>query len=321
MQVTVVFGGSGFVGRRVVAKFVAAGHHVIVPTRQRERIKEDLIVLPNTDVVACDPFDQYSLAKLVARAETVVNLVGILHETERGEFDNVHVECVRRLTDAVAGASNVRQLIHVSALNAVPGAPSRYLRSKGKGEAYVTKVGLTELTIIRPSVVFGAGDNFVNLFAKLLRLAPILFVPNGEARFQPIWVDDLADMIVACMHNPDCYGKVLSAGGPDELNLMEIVMQLRDAMNIKRKVFSLNSFASTMLATFMEFIPFLPPLLTRDNLASMSVPSVCDATKGNNAEALVTKPLTRLRDYLQATCGATSSSNSYNDFRHQARRN
>ena len=320
MHETVIFGGSGFIGRRIVAKLVTAGHHVIVPTRQRGRVKNDVIVLPNTDVVACDPFDQHSLTKLVSRAETVINLVGILHETENGAFENVHVECVRRLTDAVAGMRNVRQLIHISALNAAPGAPSRYLRSKGKGEAYVTKVGRTEWTIIRPSVVFGKGDSFVNLFATLLRLAPILGVPKADAQFQPIWVDDLASMVTSCVHNPDCYSKTLSAGGPQVLTLRQIVTELRDVLRLKRKVFALDALSSRLLATMLEYVPFLPPMLTRDNLASMTLPSVCE-TKGNDAAKLLAPtPLMRLSDYLQANHSLVSVVSAYNDYRHQARR-
>ena len=314
-----MFGGSGFVGSRVANRLVERGLHVIIPTRQRERVKHDLIVLPNTDVVPCNPSDSKSMAKLIDRADHVFNLVGILHESHKHTFEKIHVEFVRRLTETVSQKDNVRHVIHVSAINAMTGAPSRYLRSKGKGEAYITKLGRMHWTVIRPSVVFGAGDLFVGMFERLLGMAPVMAVPCPDAQFQPIWVDDLAEMIVSCLHNPKSFNKALLAGGPEVLRLLEIIQAVMEATGKKRPVVPLGKGVSRMMAGTMEHIPLLPKMLTRDNIDSMSLPNVCEGT--NDTANFVSNRLTSLRDYLVATRGQPPHIENYNEYRHIARRN
>src|ERR1700716_846684 len=164
-----VLGGSGFVGRHLVARLAAAGRRVIVPTRQRERAKH-LILLPTVDVVEVDIHNEAVLAQLAWRASVVVNLVGILNEPRRGEFDRVHVELARKLV-AACGVAGVSRLLHMSALNAHPKGPSRYLRTKGEAEAIVATSSLA-WTIFRPSVIFGRGDWVLKLFHKLKRRMP-----------------------------------------------------------------------------------------------------------------------------------------------------
>ena len=318
METVVLFGGSGFVGRRVAKHLVEAGMHVIIPTRKRERVKTDLIVLPNTDVVSCDPSDSKSMSKLVGRADIVINLVGILHESSRYTFEDIHVEFVRRLSDTVSQADNVRQVIHFSALNSTTGAPSRYLRSKGKGEAFITKLGRVRWTVIRPSVVFGSGDSFVGMFTRMLRIAPVVALPCPDAMFQPIWVDDLAKMTMACLHNPSCFDKPLSAGGPETLRLLEIVRHVMEVNGIRRPVIPLNKGLSRLMATAMEFTPLLPKMLTRDNVDSMSLPSAC--VNSNHAAKLVKGRLTTLRNYLVAEKSQHPHVETYNEYRHVARR-
>lgn len=317
METAVLFGGSGFIGRRLAKRLVESGRHVIIPTRQRERVKKDLIVLPNTDVAACDPGDGKSMAKLVARSDIVVNLVGILHETGRHTFENTHVEFVRRLADTVSQSDNVRQVVHFSALNAMTGAPSRYLRSKGKGEAFITKVGRVRWTVIRPSVVFGQGDSFASMFERLMHIVPVMAVPCPDAQFQPIWVDDLAQMTVSCLHNPHCFDKALTAGGPETLRLLEIIRGIMEVGGIRRPVIPLNKGLSRMMAAAMEFTPFLPKMLTRDNVDSMSLPSTCE--NANDAARIIPGRLTSLRDYLLAE-RTRHSHTGYDEYRHSARR-
>lgn len=318
MEKVVVFGGSGFIGRRVVKHLVENGFHAIVPTRRRERVKDEFIVLPNTDVVMCDPHQPKAIATLLAEADIVINLVGILHERGRHTFEAIHVEFVRRLADALGQARHVRQFIHFSALNAMTGAPSRYLRSKGKGEVHVTKIGSCEWTVIRPSVVFGEGDSFLSLLTELMRWLPVMALPGAAARFQPIWVDDLARMTIACIHNPQCFGKALNAGGPETLRFAEILANLIAASGRRRYVIRLSGGMSRMLAFMMELIPFMPPLLTRDNLDSMKLPATCESS--NHAKELVPGRLTALRDHLAATGHRLPPGARYSDFRHIARR-
>ena len=188
-----VLGGSGFVGRHIVARLAAAGWDVVVPTRYRERAKH-LILLPTVDVLEADIHDPLALEQLAAGADAAINLVGILNETRRGDFDRTHVELPRKVV-AACHAARVPRLLHMSALNAGGKAPSRYLRSKGEGEALVAESDLV-WTIFQPSVIFGREDSFLNLFARLEHFLPVIALARADARFQPFYVGDVADAFV-----------------------------------------------------------------------------------------------------------------------------
>lgn len=320
MQTVLVLGGSGFIGRSVVKTLVTQGYHVLVPTRRRERVKDDLIILPNTDVVACDPFEPAALSKLLANADYVINLVGILHENKRESFETVHVEHVRRLVDTIANAERVRQLIHVSALNATPGAPSRYLRSKGKGESFVSKISRGNWTIIRPSVVFGNGDSFFGLFGKLLQWFPVMLLPMPDARMQPVFVKDLVAVITGSIGNPKMYARTCNVAGPNRYSLRELMQLLMTCRGPVRPLVGASNWTSKMLATVLELIPFMPPLLTKDNLASMSVPSECEPATNVAVEFAAGGKLVSVREYLLATRARRNQPAIYSEFRHGARR-
>ena len=161
----------------LVAALVAAGHRVVVPTRRREAAKH-LILLPTVDVVEADIHDEGTLGRLMARADVAINLVGILNESRKGDFDRVHVELTRKVI-AACRASGVRRLLHMSALNADVRGPSRYLQSKGEAEAIVRESGLA-WTVFRPSVIFGREDAFLNLFATLQRMLPVVALGCAE---------------------------------------------------------------------------------------------------------------------------------------------
>ena len=184
----VVLGGSGFVGSALVARLAAQGDNVVVPVRRRAPARH-LILLPTVDVVEADVHDPATLAALVRGADAVVNLVGILNESGRTTFERVHADLTRGTVDACR-AGGVRRLLHMSALNADPSGPSRYLRSKGEAEAAVVASGLA-WTIFRPSVIFGAGDSFLTLFARLARALPVIALAAPDARFQPVHVGDV----------------------------------------------------------------------------------------------------------------------------------
>ena len=316
---TVIFGGSGFVGSRLARLLVEAGHQVTIPTRDRERAKRNLIVLPNTDLVGCDPTNARAVETLCNGADVVINLLGVLHETSRDPFEKIHVDCVRLISDAVSRSGRVRHLLHVSAINATPGAPSKYLRSKGKGEALISKLRKPNWTIIRPSLLFGEGSPFCALVRLQVEHLPVLALPCAGARFQPLHVDDLVRLIGECIFDPQTYGRALVAGGPQQLSLREIYEAFQGAMGKRRIMVPLAAPLAGVLAACMELVPFMPPLLTRDNVASMSLPNVCE---GDNDAQRLSGGLMSLADFLQADRLRRSCARAleYRRFRHGARR-
>jgi len=308
---TLVLGGSGFVGRHLVARLAAAGRRVVVATRQRERAKH-LIVLPTVDVVEADVHNEAVLAQLVRRASVVVNLVGILHEPRRGEFGRVHVELARKLVAACA-AAGVARLLHMSALNADPNGPSRYLRTKGEAEAIVASSGL-RWTIFRPSIIFGREDSFLNLFATLERFAPLIPLACSGARFQPVFVGDVARAFDAATDDDAAHGKRYSLCGPKVYTLRELVAYVGELTGYKRPILPLGRGLSQLQARVLEWLP--GPLMSRDNLASMERDSVCDASMLTNFGFTPTALEAVAPGYLAT--GAIKS--RYDEFRAQSGR-
>lgn len=278
----VVFGGSGFIGSRLVARLAAAGCRVRVPTRRRDRDRH-LLPLPTVELVAVDTFDPGTLQRLVDGADAVVNLVGVLHDG-RGKpygagFARAHVRLPQNLTAACA-ARGVDRLVHVSALGADSQGPSMYLRSKGDGEAAVRAAEGLRWTILRPSVVFGPQDNFLNMFARLQRLLPVMLLGGAGQRFAPVYVDDVARALEAALIGPQAaatVGRIYELSGPGEYTLAELVRLAGVWGGVRggrgRPVLPLPDGLARLVATLMELMPG-EPLMSRDNLDSMRVPSV-----------------------------------------------
>ena len=273
MNNILVFGGTGFVGRAVCERLDersgGGGGRVIVPTRRLGH-GAGVRSLPTLELVEADVHDDAALAQLLARADAVVNLVAILHGS-RADFERVHVELPRRLARACAGA-DVRRLVQVSALGVGPNSPSNYLRSKTEGEAVLQAAGL-DLTLLRPSVIFGAEDQFLNVFAKLQSLAPVIPLAGSGARFQPVWVEDVASAIVSCLDQPATIGQSYELVGPKAYTLSELVRLAGRWSGNERPQIPLPEFVGRLQAAFMELLPGTP-LMSRDNVDSMRVPNV-----------------------------------------------
>ena len=276
-----VLGGSGFVGRYAVSRLDAAGYAITVPTRRRERARH-LILLPQTDVVQMNVHDDGHLERLMSDKDIVVNLVGILHgrlgdsnDPYGPDFRKAHVELAERVV-ACARRSKVRRLVHVSALGVTDNdpatLPSRYLRSKAAAEKVVRESGL-DWVIFRPSVMFGPGDSFLSLFARLQRFAPILAVPNADARFQPVYVGDVADAILKGVKDPEMIGKTYELAGPDVFTLRELIRLAGRCSGHERPTFDLPLSLGHLQAMVMEKLPGRT-LMSRDNLLSMKVDNV-----------------------------------------------
>lgn len=275
MQITniCVIGGSGFVGRHLCQQLAAQGYRVRVPTRDRERAKA-LILLPTVDVVVADVQDPVVLAATVRGCDAVINLVGVLHDArgKRG-FAAAHVELARKVV-AACRASKIRRLLQMSALGAGMDAPSAYLRSKGEAETIVRESGL-DFTIFRPSVIFGPDDSFLNMFAGLLRTLPVIALANPGARFQPVYVDDVAAAFVRALPDMKTFGQSYALCGPQRYTLRELVAYVGRITGRQRPILGLNRALSYCQAYAMECLPV--KLMTRDNLRSMEVDSVSDS--------------------------------------------
>jgi uncharacterized protein YbjT (DUF2867 family) len=260
-----VLGGSGFIGRHLVAGLARREVKVTVPSRRRERAKH-LIVLPTVDVVEADVGDHAVLERLARGQDAVVNLVGILH----GDFERAHADLPQAIV-AACRAAGVRRLLHMSALGADVQGPSEYQRSKAKGEQAVREAKDLDVTVFRPSVVFGPEDRFLNRFAAMARFMPVLAVPCPQARFQPVYVGDVARAMAAALDDNASHAKVYELGGPHEYTLKQLVERVCSLTERRRLVIGLPDWASRMQAFVLEKLP--GRLLTRDNYRSMQVPN------------------------------------------------
>lgn len=265
-----VLGGSGFVGRHVVARLVANGWKVVVPTRYRERARH-LLPLPTVDVLEADIHDPVALERFAEGSSAAINLVGILNEANRGDFERVHVELPRKLV-AACRAARVPRLLHMSALNADVKGPSRYLRTKGEAEALVADSGLA-WTIFRPSVIFGREDSFLNMFARIERLVPVMALARADARFQPVYVGDVADAFAHSLDDDRTLHERYELCGPRIYTLRELIAYVGELTGHERPIVPLGPALSKLQASVLELLP--GKLMSRDNLASMAVDNVC----------------------------------------------
>ena len=302
----VIVGASGFVGRHLAARLVNAEYRVTAITRRRERA-QPLILLPTLDVAELDAIDATALASVLRGARAVVNLAGIINEISDAKFASAHVDVARSVV-AACGTAGVRRLLHMSALNADPNGPSRYLRSKGEAEAIVAASGL-DWTIFQPSVIFGPEDSFLNLFARLTRVMPVLALASPHARFQPVYVGDVAGCFVRAIADPATIGQRYRLGGPKVYTLLELVRYVGVTTGSPRPVMTLGPALSKLQAFALEHLP--GKLMSRDNLASMQLDSVCD---GALPEAFGIAP-TALETLAPSYLAPEAARSEYDDFR------
>lgn len=278
-----VIGGSGFIGSRICARLVSTGWRATVPTRHYSHGRH-LLPLPSVeDVVEADIHDDAALDALVRGKDAVINLVGILHGNPgpRGSrygsaFDRAHVQLPRRIAAACV-RHGVRRFLHMSALGAAPDAPSMYLRSKADGEAAARSQPGLAPTVFRPSVVFGAGDNLLNLFARLQKWLPVMLLGGADARFQPVYVEDVARAFVFALNDPHSAGRAYELGGPRVYTLRELVRLAGHYAGHRRLVIGLPDSMARLQALMLEWLPG-QPLMSRDNLDSLRVDNVTSAS-------------------------------------------
>lgn len=266
-----ILGGAGFVGSSIVAKLDEAGYQVKVLSRRRE-VAKHLILLPNVQVVECDIGDNHALKDALKGCDAVINLVGILHETSKNNFEKIHHQLPRRVAQ-MCEELDISRLIHMSALQANKHAPSAYLKSKAAGEAAVNEFNKKlDITIFRPSVIFGRGDSFLTMFANLVKFLPVIALAKPNAKFQPIWVEDVAQCFVNALQNTATYGKSYELGGPQIYTLHQLVQKVMDILGKQRLIIGLNDSLSMAQAFMLELMPI--QLMTRDNIRSMQVDNI-----------------------------------------------
>lgn len=274
-----LLGGSGFVGTYIANRLSQRGMEVTVPTRRRERTKA-LIIQPNVEMPEVKISSEETLVSLMQGQDVVINLVGILHSRDvqlpySKDFAEAHVELPKKIVAACKKAG-VRRLVHMSALGASPKGPSEYLRSKGDGEAIVMAAqGDLDVTVFRPSVIFGLGDSFLSMFAGVLRHLPFFPLGFGQARFQPVWAADVADAFVDSLNNPATFGQAYDLVGPKVYTLRELVDYTAALVGSTARVIALPEGLAYLQAGLMWLAP--NPLMSPDNLRSMEVDSVCDS--------------------------------------------
>lgn len=271
----VILGGTGFVGRALCQQLSDPGLRIIIPSRASVHHR-DLLVVPGVVLVDGDVHDPVFLRQQFAGAEVVINLVGILNE--RGHsgagFQRVHAELPAKVASACR-EEGVPRLLHMSALHANSQAPSHYLRTKAAGEdaAHAAKPDV-HVTSFRPSVIFGPGDSFINRFARLLNFAPGVFpLACANARFQPVYVEDVARAFVAAIDMHRSHGQRYDLCGPRVYTLREIVSYIATCRGRSVRVIGLSDSLSRLQANVLEYAPGKP--FSRDNFQSLKVDAVC----------------------------------------------
>lgn len=285
-----ITGGSGFIGSHLVAQLSSRGYDLVVPTRHEGRARH-LLVLPGVDVVEADVHDATQLRRLMDGKRAVINLVGILHgKASPGaaygrEFARAHVELPKKIVDAAADCG-IHRMLHMSALGAAPDAPSMYLRSKADGEQVVRSNPAVGTTIFRPSVVFGEGDRFLNMFAALQRMLPVIPLAGADAKFQPVYVGDVVDAFVYALEHDRTIGRTYELVGPHVYTLRELVALAGDYTGHHHPVIGLPATLARLQAWFLEHAPG-GPIMSRDNLDSMRIDNIA---REQTASDLPVKP-------------------------------
>jgi NADH dehydrogenase len=302
-RLATVFGGSGFIGRYVVANLAREGWLV----RAAVRRPDEALFLKTAGVVgtvtplAANVRDRASIARAVAGADAVVNLVGILHESGRQRFQAVQAEGPRAIAEEAARAG-AKHLVHISAIGADPQSNSAYARTKAEGEAAVQQA-FPKAVILRPSIVFGPEDSFFNRFAQMTMLSPALpLIGGGRTRFQPVYVGDVAAAVMKAIETPAAAGRTYELGGPKVYQFIDLMRLLLDEIGRKRLLVPLPFPIASLMGSVMQCLPNPQltadqvKLLKRDNVVREGAPGFTDlGITPTSVEAILPTYLDRYR--------------------------
>lgn len=273
-SVATVFGGSGFLGRYLVLRLANAGYIVRVAGRNPQ---SDLFLKPMGRVGQIVPLfaplqQEEAVARAVEGADLVVNLVGILAERHAGDFLRVHAEGAARVA-RLSAATGAAAMVQISAIGADPASNSLYARSKAEGEAGV-RLAFPQATILRPSIVFGPEDQFYNRFAAMAAWLPVMPVIHGDTRFQPVYVGDVADAIMAVLSRPDASGATYELGGPHVFSFRQILSWILHTIQRRRPLLTIPTGIAALQAAIAEHLPGKP--FTRDQLRQLAHDTICN---------------------------------------------
>ncbi len=312
-----VLGGSGFVGGHLARRLSQDGHQLTIATRYAPGCR-DLAVIPAVTVRQFDPHDGDELVRQLDGHDAAINLVGILNERIAGGgkgFRRAHVELVEKLIDACVH-TGARRLIHMSALNAGQG-DSQYLKTRGEAEQMVEEVfrqGKLDTTVMRPSTIFGPDDSFLNRFAGLLKISPVLPLARPQARFAPVYVGDVVEAFARVLERPESFGRIHELCGGEEWAMIDLVCWLRDQLGLKRAVVGLPDALGRLQGLAFDFVPGKP--FSSDNYKSLLVDSVCT----DNAFGELGMEPWPMSELAPAWLGTNTRQHRYQRYRRQARR-
>jgi NADH dehydrogenase len=274
-QLVTVVGGTGFVGTYVVRRLVKEGYQVRVLCRDPQGADAGTIktqgYLGQISVEYADLSKPKTLEGKLNGSFAVINLVGVLYEKGRQNFADLHAKGAEILAQ-MASAAGVTQFVQMSALGVDKASKSRYARTKFLGEKAVLQAFPTA-TILRPSVVFGREDNFFNQFASMARIAPFLpVIGGGKTKFQPVYVDDVAQAISAILKNENARGKIYEIGGPEVMSFRQVIEFILTATDRDKPILDIPFAVAGAMGLFSEFTP--KPMLTRDQVALLRYDNV-----------------------------------------------
>lgn len=273
IQKICVLGGTGFVGRHLVARLANRGYPTKVLTRHPQRHRE-IAVLPGAELVEADVHDPTVLLEHFSGCDAAINLVGVLHEYAGQSFRAVHAELPGKVVEACR-AVGVKRLLHMSALHAdAAKGPSQYLFTKGEGEQVAMRAQGLAVTCFKPSIIFAPDDNFYNQFANMLKTFPVLPLACPNARFAPIYVGDVAQAFEVALENDATIGKSYELCGPRVYTFKELVEGIARMLGLKRLVIGLPDSLARLQAKVLGLLPV--KVFTTDNYLSLQVDSVCE---------------------------------------------
>ena len=282
-KVVTVFGGAGFIGRYVVQRLAEQGAIIRVPSRHTARalFLKPLGGVGQINVEAWNPSAASEVERLLTGADIAVNLVGILFESRSGDFERLQARFPGEV-GAAAARLGLERVVHLSAIGADPNSKAAYGRTKAAGEAAL-QASFPQATILRPSIVFGPEDNFFNRFARMSQLSPVLpLIGGGRTRFQPVYVGDVADAVVAALGRPETAGRTYELGGPAIYSFKELLAYLLRVTGRRRLLVNLPFGLASLQAKLLQFLP--EPPLTPDQVVMLERDNVVSAGAAGLAE-------------------------------------